>query len=196
MNYKNSRSFTLIELIVVMAVMGLIMGGLLVSLRQIIESENLLKKMQAVEGESRFVMDVFTQDAEYSELEADSKPDSSELEKLFNSIAFKLTEKRSEIGSSSVLESGYESYRANENGGYYLRRIRSDQNNPSDIIATTLNNIPLDSQPLFLVKKVETTDGGAENYFITVSLTFRVDVRDQKILVPVETSVMSRTFEL
>ena len=87
-SYGFRKSFTLIEIVVVMGVMGMIMGGLLVSLRQIIEAETLLKKMQGVEEETRFIMDAFAQDAEYSELycrnsEADGrcfKPSSEEKE--------------------------------------------------------------------------------------------------------------------
>lgn len=187
MGFGKCKSFTLIELIVVMAVMGLVIGGLLVSLRQIVESENLFKKMQAVEEESRFIMDVFTQDAEYSELKGDYK-----AADFYKNIAFILTEKKSEIGGSGTAESSYSS---SANGSkFYLKRTISGQSSPDESTALTLNNTPLASEPLFLVKELEADEAG--NYFITISLTFRVDADGRNILVPIETSVVSRTFEL
>lgn len=192
---KLSRSFTLIEVIVVMGVMGLIIGGLLVSMRQIIEGEILLKKMQAVEEESRFIMDLFAQDAQYSELD-DSYKESlrNDEELLSNVIRFVLTEKREDIGQEVNNISEYQSYEENTSSGkqYYLVRSLADD---TEDLTTTLNNTPLELEPKFRIRKIVSNDG-AKNYMITISLTFKIENRGESIPIPVQTSVVSRTFEI
>jgi len=199
--YRNSnKSFTLIEVVVVMAVMGLIMGGLLVSLRQIIDTETLLKNMQKVEEESRFIMEVFTQDAEYSDLGADYKiacENDGDQDVPLTSIGFLLTEKKSQIGSGSASESIYSSQSGPPADKYYLiKSINNYSDPPVPPTTLTLNNTPLGAQPVFKVKMIK-TQSGAENFFITLSLVFRVETRNQEqpVLVPIQTSAMSRTFE-
>lgn len=201
-NFKNIRkSFTLIEVVVVMGVMGMIMGGLLVSLRQIIDGETLLKKMQGVEEETRFIMDAFAQDAEYSELycrdsESDPrcyKPSKDEGDIFAYNIKFLLAEKRSEIESEGSLESEYASY-SGDKINYFLKRTLTEQTDPKTPgVAATLNNTPLKSKPVFRIRMISSRDG-AENFFITLSLVYRVVNKDQVIYLPVQTSVMSRTF--
>jgi len=194
---KNIRkSFTLIEVIVVMGVMGLIIGGLLVSLRQIIEGEVLLKKMQLVEEESRFILDVFANDGEYSDLDPAYKSEGKS--DIFSYvIRFVLTEKKSEIIEGSNVSSEFSSYLASSpDENYYLRRtITNNRTEPAKITSVTLNNIPLATKPVFRVKTLESPNG-TENFLITISLIFRVETKNQPIFIPIETSVVSRTFEI
>jgi prepilin-type N-terminal cleavage/methylation domain-containing protein len=190
---RKSKSFTLIEVVVVIGVLGIIMGGLLASMRQVVEGEILLKKMSAVEEETRFIMDAFAQDAEYSELHEDNKPAS---EDFFYAIKFNLTEKKSELGSDSTLESAY-TYMPSDQG-YNIKRSLTSTSDPSnpEITTITMNNTPLAEKPVYRVRLVNTPDG-TNSYLITISLIFRVTVNDdEQILIPVETSAMSRTFEI
>lgn len=190
-----SKSFTLIEIVVVMGIMGLISGGLLLSLRQIIAGETLLKKMRSVEEESRFIMDTFSQDAEYSDLEEPYKPSSSSQDIFAYLIKFILTERQSDINASNSSESQYASYKLDNNSkDYYLKRILATKGSPDQDTSITLNNTPLSVRPVFRVKLVETPDHSA-NYLITISLIFKVVTNTETIYIPVETSAMSRTFE-
>jgi type II secretory pathway pseudopilin PulG len=184
----SSKSFTLIEVVVVMGVMGLIMGGILTTMRQVIEGETLLKKMQTVEEETRFIMDAFTQDAEYSELDEGYKPNQDELDIFANTVKFNIVEKKSELGTTGALESKY-TY-AKSGNDYYIKRVLTRGN---DVVNTTLNNTPLQDKPVYRVRLIETPDGSA-NYFITISYIYRVMIKNEEVLIPVETSAMSRTF--
>lgn len=192
---SKEKSFTLIEVVVVMGIMGLIVGGLIASLRQIVDGETLLKKMQAVEEESRFIMDAFAQDAEYSELSDAYKPDTDSI--YSEILKFKLTEKKSDLSTDSTLESKYEYYppRNSSVHNYFLKRTFIDTaTDPATTTSVTLNNTPLNDPPGFRVKLIESPDG-AENYLVTMSLIYRVDNKGQLIYIPIETSAMSRTFE-
>lgn len=176
-----------------MGVMGLIMGGLLASMRQVIEGETLLKKMQAVEEETRFIMDAFAQDAEYSELDgACCKPTAATGDIFVDTVRFKLTEKKSELESGGTLESAY-TY-GSSGSDYYLKRAITDSDDPANPAIITMNNTPLSAKPIYRIRLVETPDG-SDNYLTTVSLVYRVTINDQPVQIPVETSAMSRTFE-
>jgi|GEM_PF-1654976 len=187
------KSFTLIEVVVVMGILGLIIGGLLVSLRQIIESETMLKKMQSVEEETRFIMDAFAQDAEYSELNSAFKPATTDGDIFAYKIKFILVGKQSEIISGGNMESEYSWYDDGKNN-YFLKRAIKDPANPSSDTAATLNNTPFMAKPVFRVKLVKSPDE-AENYFITLSVVYKVVNKTQIIHIPVQTSAISRTFE-
>lgn len=191
--YSN-RSFTLVEVIVVMGVMGLIIGGLLISMRQIIEGEMLLKRMQSVEEESRFMLDIFAQDSQYSELDATYKP-STDSNIFTYLIRYILVEKKGEVSGITNNRAEYLSYYKDEPSGkqYFLQRnITGD----TDDLTVTLNNTPLASRPVFRIKRLASSEGSAENYMITISLTFWIENRDNPVLVPIQTSVVSRTFEI
>ncbi|MFH1183247.1 MAG: type II secretion system protein [Candidatus Moraniibacteriota bacterium] len=187
------KSFTLIEVIVVMGVMGLIIGGLLVSMRQIIEGEMLLKRMQAVEEESRFIMDLFAQDSQYSELDDTYKP-STDSDIFTYLIRYILVEKKGEISGTTNNRAEYLSYHQDNISGrqyFLMRNITGD----AEDLSVTLNNTPLASRPVFRIRRLASPEG-AENYMITISLTFWVENRDNPVLVPIQTSVVSRTFEI
>jgi len=187
---RKSKSFTLIEVVVVIGVMGLVMGGLLSSMRQVIEGETLLKKMLEVEEETRFIMDTFAQDSEYSELFDEYKPDKENPGDIFSYVLqFNVAEKKSELGGEGSLDSKYTYGQGGD--GYYIRRELTRDDNT---VTSTLNNTPLKSRPVYRVRLIETPDGSL-NYFITFSIVYRVILKDQEILIPVETSAMSRTFE-
>lgn len=193
--FRKEKSFTLIEVIVVMGVMGLIIGGLLVSMRQIIEGEMLLKRMQGVEEESRYIMDLFAQDAQYSDLEADFKPSANN--DYFTYIApFLLVEKKSQLSESGNNTATYLSYCqycdiADKEQWFFERNITGGGNN----LAVTLNNTPLAMQPMFRIRNLSGADG-TENYMITISLVFQVDSKNGLVRIPIQTSVVSRTFEI
>ena len=192
--FRSNKSFTLVEVIVVMGVMGLIMGGLMASLRQVIEGETLLKKMQAVEEETRFIMDTFAQDAEYSELVCASpnecyKPDEDSPEFFAYKIIFNVAEKKSELTLGGGLESKY--YYSQSGDDYFMKR---ELKSASGTDPTTLNNTPLSTMPVYRIRLVQTPDK-RNNYFITISMIYKVKIKDQIVLIPVETSAMSRTFE-
>lgn len=184
----------MIEVIVVMGVMGLIIGALLLSMRQIIEGEILLKKMQAVEEESRFIMDLFAQDAQYSELDDYYKPGGNNDDYFLYAIRFILSEKKEDIGQENGDKSEYQSYYQNTPIGrqYYIARTLAGG---AENLTTTLNNTALALQPLFRVRKIVSGDG-AENYLVTISLTFQIESRNGLVLIPIQTSVISRTFEI
>ncbi len=187
---KNKKSFTLVEVVVVMGIMGLIIGGLVTSMKEIIDGEVLLKKMQQVEGESRFIMDLFSQDAQYSDLDPLYKPGSGQTKISSYQIKFIIADKKSLIGTDST--SSYALYNSsNSTGDYYLRR---ELKNVSSTFTTLLNNMPLYEQPVFMVQKVSTPEE-AENFITTISLLFKVATRSGDLLVPIQTSVVSRTFE-
>lgn len=192
MQKNKAKSFTLIEVIVVMGIMGLVAGGLIVSLRQVIESEILLKKMQQVEEESRFIMDAFAQDAEYSDLDSGYKPTSVQGDLLLERLSFRLVEKKSDVEAGSSVESVYSSYKDDQN--YYLLRTITTHGITPVVNKVTFNFIPLDKAPLFRVRRIESPDG-VPSYFITISLIYRVDTKVQPIYIPIETSAISRTFE-
>lgn len=188
-------SFTLIEVIVVMGVMGLIIGGLLVSMRQIIESEMLLKKMQAVEEESRFIMDLFAQNAQYSELKAPEYTPSTTDDDIFSYvIKLILTEKKEELEKASENMAEYLSYYQETQSGklYYLQRNITGE---TEDLSVTLNSTPFVKRPVFRIKRLESPDGAA-NYLVTISLVFFVENGDNPVYVPIQTSVVSRTFEI
>lgn len=179
------KSFTLVEVMVVIGIMGLVIGGLMVSMREIVEGELLLKKLQQVEEESRFIVDSFSQDAQYSELESIYKqPDAS-----FNSIGFILSDKKlADTQDPSLV--GYTSQLDNSN--YFLKRAMI---NVVASFTTTLNSVPLESEPIFKVKRISHTDG-ATNYLISLTSIFKIETGNgSEILIPVQTSVISRTFE-
>lgn len=184
--FGKSISFTLVEVIVVVGVLSLVTGGLLLSLRGIINGELMLKKMQQVEEESRFILDVFAQDAGYSELDTGSWL-ANQTESFNDSLTFKFAERKSDIEKLNDLASAVYSY-------WGTNFVRTYTNTQGSTFKSTLNLTPLMQQPGFHVKKVKTPDGG-ENYLVTVSLVFEVDVAGNTTLVPIETSVMSRTFE-
>lgn len=188
-------SFTLIEVIVVMGVMGLIIGGLLVSMRQIIESEMLIKKMQEVEEESRFIMDLFAQNAQYSELKAPEYTPSTTDDDIFSYvIKLILTEKKEELEKASENMAEYLSYYQETQSGklYYLQRNITGE---TEDLSVTLNSTPFVKRPVFRIKRLESPDGAA-NYLVTISLVFFVENGDNPVYVPIQTSVVSRTFEI
>ncbi len=185
---KMQKSFTLIEMIVVVAVMGLILGGLVISMSQILNGEIMLSKMQAMEEESRYIMDLFAQDAQYSELNPTFKPDTFLTAER---IIFILTDKRSDVLSGSTSTVEYNSTGSADK--YYLTRALSNPslNNFNEI--STLNTTPLKYKPTYKVRKV--TNGDAESYIISISLVFEVQTKGTVTIVPIETSVVSRIFE-
>jgi len=188
-------SFTLIEVIVVMGVMGLIIGGLLVYMRQIIESEMLIKKMQEVEEESRFIMDLFAQNAQYSELKAPEYTPSTTDDDIFSYvIKLILTEKKEELEKASENMAEYLSYYQETQSGklYYLQRNITGE---TEDLSVTLNSTPFVKRPVFRIKRLESPDGAA-NYLVTISLVFFVENGDNPVYVPIQTSVVSRTFEI
>ena len=191
--WKQSNSFTIIEMIVVVGVLSLIIGGLMLSMREIIRGELMLKKMQRVEEESRFIMDVFAQDASYSEID-DTTWSDEESSHLYPDIVFNFAEKKSDIEElSDVAKVTYGYYNEGSQTFYITRKY---QNSSGSIFYTTLNSVPLYQNPTFFVKKVTTPDGG-KNYLVNALLVFKVSTGtgDQINLVPIGTSVMSRTFE-
>jgi len=184
---KLEKSFTLVEVIVVVSVMGLIIGGLLTSMSHILNGEVMLKKMQGMEEESRFIMDLFAQDAQYSELNPTFKPDDYITA---NRIAFILTDKRSDVlsGSASSVE-----YTSTESAYPYSLKRTLANSSLSFSQTSTLNTTPLAVAPVFKVKKA--TSGDAESYIVSISLTFQVATKGETSLIPIETSVVSRIFE-
>jgi hypothetical protein len=175
--------------------MGLIIGGLLVSMRQIIESEMLLKKMQAVEEESRFIMDLFAQNAQYSELKAPEYTPSTTDDDIFSYvIKLILTEKKEELEKASENMAEYLSYYQETQSGklYYLQRNITGE---TEDLSVTLNSTPFVKRPVFRIKRLESPDGAA-NYLVTISLVFFVENGDNPVYVPIQTSVVSRTFEI
>lgn len=193
---KKQKSFTLVEVIVVVSVMGFIVGGLLVAMSHILNGEVMLKKMQAMEEESRFIMDLFAQDAQYSELASALKLD--DLDSITsNWISFILTEKRSDVLSGSSSNVRYDPVEADDPAGgpdkvYFIKRtIWNDALNFSE--TTTLNTTPLNTSPAYKVKKV--TSEETDSYLISVSLTFKAQTKNDVSLIPISTSVVSRIFE-
>ncbi|MBM3256169.1 MAG: type II secretion system protein [Candidatus Moranbacteria bacterium] len=182
----NWKSFTLIEVIVVIGVLSLVTGGLLLSMRGIINGEVLLKKMQQVEEESRFILDVFALDAGYSEVDTESWLSAQEYS-FNNTLTFNFAEKKSDIEQLNDRASAVYSYEGDS-------LVRKYTNTAGSVFLVNLNNTPLFQNPGFLIQKVTTPDGG-ENFLVTASLIFDVKVGENHTLVPVETSVMSRTFE-
>jgi type II secretory pathway pseudopilin PulG len=180
------KSFTLIEVIVVVGVLSLVTGGLLLSMRGIINGEVMLKKMQQVEEESRFILDVFALDAGYSEVDTESWLADQEYS-FNNTLTFNFAEKKSDIEQFNDKARAVYSYE-----GSYL--IREYTNTAGSVFYSGLNNTPLFQEPGFLIQKIKTPDGG-ENFLVTISLIFQVDVGGNIALAPVETSVMNRTFE-
>jgi type II secretory pathway pseudopilin PulG len=187
---KNKKSFTLIEVVVVIGIMGVIVGGLMTAMKEIIDSELLLKKMQQVEGESRFIMDLFSQDAQYSDIDPLYKPGSGANKISSYQIKFIIADKKSAVGSGST--DSYALYNSNGSGSdYYLKR---ELKNVASTFATVLNNVPLAEQPVFIVQKASTPEE-AENFITTISLLFKVQTKNNTLYVPIQTSVVSRTFE-
>ena len=186
-NKNQQKSFTLVEMIVVVGILGLITGGLLLSMRGILSSELLLKRMQEVEGESRFMMDVFAQDAAYSTINTSSWL-AEQNESFNNKLIFSFAEKKSDIENLNDPARVVYSGEANT-------LIRTYTNTQKDEFKTELNITPLFKDPYFLIKKVRTPDGG-ENFMVIMSLIFQVSTgTGGTTLLPIETSVMSRTFE-
>lgn len=185
------KSFTLVEVIVVMGVMGLVISGLLVSMRQIIEGEMLLKKMHKVEEESRFILDLFAQDSQYSELDDKCKPIGVNTDWADYFIDYLLVQRKEEISESANEIIDYRSYFQGKD--YYLQR---NIINGPDNLTVTLNNTPLKAPPIFRVRKLATGVTGSDNYMITISLIFQVENRNAPIFIPLQISVVSRTFAL
>ncbi len=191
-NKKNKKSFTLVEVVVVIGVMGVIVGGLMTAMKEIIDGEILLKKMQQVESESRFIMDLFAQDAQYSDIGSrfNNKPVSGQNKTEGYNIQFIIAEKKSEIGTDNA--DSYVIYSSDgSNNEYFLKR---ELKNAATTFSTTLNNIPLAEKPVFIVQKI-TTPENAENFITTVSFLFKVTTKNSDLFVPIQTSVVSRTFE-
>jgi len=184
-----SKAFTLIEMVMVVGVLGIIMGGLLFSMRQVIEEGLLLKKMKVVENETQLITDIFAKDAQYSELNGLCGGGScTTKEGEAGSISFSLTEKEADIqggGGSTALYNSEE-----EDGVYYLTREISGGRK------TKLNTIPLRDRPRFNVKKMESEVDGKTSYLITISVIFQVDTKYKDVRIPIQTSVVSRLFEI
>lgn len=205
---KIKKSFTLIEVVVVMAIMGLIVGGLMTAMKEIIDGEVLLKKMQQVEGESRFIMDLFAQDAQYSELASGSRINSGAYQ-----INFLVAEKKLDLGQSVDPDEEeqfphikYSSSQVNvdydKTASRWLLKRNFFSKAANSNFETTLHTTPLKYQPLFLVQNIDEefnrdpneTDI-LNNRLITISLVFEVKNKETIIHVPIQTSVVSRTFE-
>lgn len=63
-------------------------------------------------------------------------------------------------------------------------------------IVSTLNTIDLvEKKSRFHVHKVQSTEGYT-NYITTISLSFKVKTKTDSVEIPVQTSVVSRVFEL
>lgn len=193
-SFKSSKSFTLIEIIVVLGIMGMITGGMLASMRHIIDAEILLKDMQKVEEESRFILDLFAQDAQYSELDANYQPSGNTQYISSDHIAFNLTETRQDIfgqsGSSQVL---YKSDpKSGQQGPYSL--VRELKSNNNVIFSSNLNTVQLNDPPEFRVETIIYSNE-ITSYLVTVSLVFKIEAKAETILIPIQTSVVSRVFE-
>ena len=191
---KVEKSFTIIEVIVVVGVMGFIVGGLMLGMRQIIQEEMTLKGIQEAEEQGRYITDLFALDAEYSELNTSNnyRPDTPSTK-----ITFNLSETSSDLSGNTISSVAvYTSYQ--ENGSWYLQKklcTNSDCSDSNNFTSVTLNVLPLYSRPLFMYQKVYDPSGSLANDFITISLVFSVKVGAETSKVPIQTSVMSRTFE-
>jgi len=190
MNRYKSRSFTLVEMVVVVGILGLIVGGLMLSMRQIIQEEAVFKKMQETEEQARFIASLFSLDAGYSELDLSGNP---VPDVPGNKMTFLLAEKSSDLSAGISSATVTYSSEGSDAAGWYLEKKTEREGKADETV--TLNTVPLDSRPLFVYKVIKDPGGDLENYFITASLVFRITVGSQVSRVPIETSTMSRTFE-
>lgn len=193
-NRNREKSFTIIEVVVVVGVMGFIVGGLMLGMRQIIQEEMTLKGIQEAEEQGRYITDLFSLDAEYSELNTSNNYRSNTPS---TKITFNLSETSSDLSGNTISSvAAYTSYQ--ENGEWFLQKklcTDSDCSDSNNFTSVTLNTLPLYSQPLFMYQKVYDPSGSLANDFITISLVFSVKVGAETSKIPIQTSVMSRTFE-
>jgi len=184
---RKSKGFTIIEMLLVVGIMGMIAGGLVFSMRRVIEEATFLKKMQKVEEEVTYITDVFAKDAQYSELQGLLTGSGYQIgEGLSDGIAFSLTEKKEDIEGSGGNLAEY--YAKSESSGYYLYRRLSDRE-------VKLNTVPFTSPPKYIIN-IDNNKEGTRSYLISISAIFNVETKFKGVQVPMQTSVTSRLFEL
>ena len=104
-------------------------------------------------------------------------------------MIFKLTETREDVTENS---GALITYSSNNSSPYFLKRTAEKNEDP--LFSVNLNQIPLAEKPVFgVMKTVGSND--SEGFLITISLLFKVENKTNVILVPVQTSVVSRVFQ-